>query len=358
MKILFIRLGAIGDVIQAAAALRIYKDMHPEASIDWAVDSAYVDLVKSFKVADQIISVNSKAFLSGGLYARFIGLIKAQLNLGLKLHYDVAITAHPDWRYNLLSLFIRAKKNLSPTNLNPVGGFVITENRTLEYLRLLHKTCPATPHDKSGKDLLDNAIASLGNALLSNYLGVFSKESDKKLPSEYVALVPGGAKNTLRDDPLRRWPIKWYVELAQLLIASGKNVLLLGGPDDQWVNEYFDGLAAKNLIGETSLLDMVFLLNNAQATVCHDSGPLHLASITKTPLISIFGPTPSGAVISNTRNKTVILKPKKELSCSPCYDGKNYAICNNNICMQNSSVNLVLEKINILLPPLSKVVEK
>lgn len=357
MKILFIRLGAIGDVIQAAAALRIYKDMHPETSIDWVVDSAYADLVKSFKVADKIISVNSKAIIKGNLYSRFIGLIQAQLNLGLKQHYDVAITAHPDWRYNLLSLFISTKKRLSPVNLDPIGRFVVTENRTLEHLRLLNKIHPAAPHDKISKDLLDQAIASLGNALLSNYISAFGSEIDKKLPSEYVALVPGGAKNTLRDDPLRRWPINWYVELARLLIASGKNVLLLGGPDDRWVNEYFDGLSVENLIGKTNLLDMVCLLNNARVTVCHDSGPLHLASITKTPLISIFGPTPPSAVISDTRANTAILNPTKEVSCSPCYDGKNYAVCKNNICMQNSPVNFVLEKLNILFPLSTKVIE-
>lgn len=350
MKLLFIRLGAIGDVIQAAAALRIYKDSNPETIIEWVVDSAYVELIRSFKVADKVIGVHSKAFLTGRLPSRLINLIKAQVKLGFGQPYDAVINAHPDWRYNLLSIFVRTKKCITPQNLENSGGFVITQNRTSEYLRLINLTSSSALNSQNNDDVsVDKAIANLGLATLSNYHSTFYSELGTNLPSEYIALIPGGAKNTLRDDPLRRWPIASYVELARLLISFGENVLLLGGPDDQWVNQYFEDIPVSNLIGKTNLLDMVFLLNKAQATICHDSGPLHLASITQTPLLAIFGPTPPSAVLSEMRTKTVILKPSAQISCSPCYDGKNYAACHSNRCMQDTSVNHVMERLSMLL---------
>ncbi|MBU3555997.1 glycosyltransferase family 9 protein [Polynucleobacter sp. UB-Piko-W3] len=350
MNMLFVRLGAIGDVIQAAAALRIFKDRHPDITIDWVIDSAYVGLIQSFGVADKVIGINSKSFLTGNIFSRCIGLIKAQFKLGFRLQYDVLVTAHPDWRYNVLSVFVGTKKRITPQDLENGRGFITTQNRTSEYLRLLKLTSSSPLNSQNNDDVsVDKAIANLGLVALSSYRGAYSSQLSSNLPLEYIAIVPGGAKNTLRDDPLRRWPIASYVELARALISSGKNILLLGGPDDQWVNQYFEDLPVSNLIGKTNLLDMVHLLDKAQATICHDSGPLHLASITNTPLITIFGPTPASAVISSTRIKTAILEPGKEISCSPCYDGKNYAACNNNICMQNSSVNQVLEKLNMLL---------
>lgn len=350
MKILFLRLGAIGDVIQAAAALRIYKDSNPETIIEWVVDSAYVELIRSFQVADKVIGVHSKAFLTGHLLSRLANLINTQLQLGFGPPYDAVINAHPDWRYNLLSVFIASKKPISPKDLDYGGGFVTTQNRTLEYLRLLKLTSSSSLNSQINGDVsIDKAIASLGLAALSSYRSAYTSELGTSLPSEYIALIPGGAKNTLRDDPLRRWPTASYVELARLLISSGKNVLLLGGPDDQWINRHFENLPVSNLIGKTNLVDMIHLLDKAQATICHDSGPLHLACITRTPLITIFGPTPASAVISGTRINIAILEPGKEISCSPCYDGKNYAACNNNLCMQYSSVNQVLEKLNMLL---------
>jgi len=135
MKILFVRLGAIGDVIQAAAALRVYKDGYPDSTIDWVVDSAYVALIQSFGVANQVIGINSKSFLTENIFSRLSGLIKVQFKLGFLLQYDVLVTAHPDWRYNLVSIFVRAKKRITPKNLDNGYGFVITQNRTLEYLR-------------------------------------------------------------------------------------------------------------------------------------------------------------------------------------------------------------------------------
>ena len=350
MKMLFVRLGAIGDVVQAAAALRIYKDSHPHIMIDWVVDSAYAELIQSFGVADQVIGISSKSFLTGNIFSRCIGLIKAQLKIGFRLQYDVLVTAHPDWRYNLLSAFVRSKKRIIPQDLENGRGFITTQNRTLEYLRLLDLTSfSAVNSDNNGNVLVNKAIANLGLAALSSYRGAYSSDLNTNLPSEYIALMPGGAKNTLRDDPLRRWPIASYAMLARLLISSGKNVILLGGPDDQWVNEYFEDIPVTNLIGKTNLLDMVFLLNKAQAAICHDSGPLHLASITQTPLLAIFGPTPPSAVLSDTRIKTIILKPSSQISCSPCYDGKNYAVCHSNKCMQDTSVNHVTERLNMLL---------
>lgn len=350
MKILFLRLGAIGDVIQAAAALRIYKDSNPETIIEWVVDSAYAELIRSFQVADKVIGVHSRTFLAGHLPSRVINLIKTQIKLGFGPSYDAVINAHPDWRYSLLSILIATKKRISPKDLDHGRSFIITQNRTLEYLRLLKLTSSSSLNSQINGDVsIDKAIASLGLAAISSYRNTYSNELGTSLPSEYIALIPGGAKNSLRDDPLRRWPIASYVELARLLISSGKNVLLLGGPDDQWVNRHFENLPASNLIGKTNLLDMIHLLDKAQATICHDSGPLHLASITRTPLITIFGPTPASAVISSTRFNTAILEPDKEISCSPCYDGKNYAACNNNLCMKYSSVNQVLEKLNMSL---------
>jgi len=350
MKMLFVRLGAIGDVVQAAAALRIYKNNHPDITIDWVVDSAYVGLIQSLGIADKVIGINSKVFLTGNIFSRFIGLIKAQLKLGFRHHYDVLVTAHPDWRYNLLSVFIGAKNHITPKDLKNGRGFIVIENRTLEYLRLLNlASLSAVNSHNNDNAIVDKALTNLGLAALSSYRGTYSNQLGSTQPSEYIALVPGGAKNTLRDDPLRRWPIASYVLLARLLISTGKNVLLLGGPDDQWVNHYFKDIPATNLIGKTNLLDMVFLLNKAQATICHDSGPLHLASITQTPLLAIFGPTPPSAVLSDTRTKTVILKPSVQISCSPCYDGKNYAVCHSNRCMQDTSVNHVMERLNMLL---------
>ena len=139
------------------------------------------------------------------------------------------------------------------------------------------------------------------------------------------------------------------VALAEKILGQGNSVVLLGGPGDRWVSEYFAGLEVVDLVGQTSLTDMVALLDKASCAVTHDSGPIHLASITSVPLVGIFGPTPANAVLSFSRAKTVVLHPENRVTCSPCYDGRTYAACNSNVCMQATSVERVFSAVNDLV---------
>lgn len=53
----------------------------------------------------------------------------------------------------------------------------------------------------------------------------------------------------------------------------------------------FEGIGIKDLIGKLSLVETVALLDESDVMVTHDTGPLHLAGITRVGIVSIFGPT-------------------------------------------------------------------
>lgn len=336
-NLLFVKIGALGDVIQAAAALKLFRDTHPEISVDWVVDSGLAALVEQFNVVDQVIAVDTNALFAGSAISRVYCLLTKILELAKLGGYDTICCAHPDWRFGLLTSFVRAKHRVSPKKLARSHGFISIRNRVFEYYRLL------TGVDR-GLLSIDAALRTLGNAVLA-----FEEEHQFDVPARYVVLMPGGARNALRDDPLRRWAIESYVELAQKILDQGDSVVLLGGPGDRWVSEHFSSLEIIDFVGQTSLTDMVRLLDKARCAVTHDSGPIHLASITQVPLVGIFGPTPANAVLSFSRGKTIILQPENHVSCSPCYDGRGYAVCGDNICMQATTVDQVLLRINQLI---------
>lgn len=339
MKILFVRLSAIGDVIQAAAALQLYRNAHPEVKIYWAVDRAVATLVSAFGVVDHVIAVDADGLFKGSLVSRLSSLWKSMRQIAAHGAFDVVYTAHPDWRFGLLARLVKSNKRVSPKSLPRSRGYILDRNRTFEYYRLL------TDQD-SGSLKVDAALAVLG----ANALSSQSKADLQRfgLPGGYIALVPGGARNMLRDNPQRRWPIENYVGLAERL-SQKYPVVLLGGPDDRWVSKHFSSLQVVDLIGLTSLLDTVSLLDQAQCVVAHDSGPIHLASITSAPLVGIFGPTPANAVLSSSRARTVVLQPENRVACSPCYDGRGYAACDANICMQATLVESVVAAVTSLV---------
>jgi heptosyltransferase-2 len=154
-----------------------------------------------------------------------------------------------------------------------------------------------------------------------------------------IALVPGGAKNILRDDALRRWPVENYAAVAQLLIARGHRVILTGAPDDAWTLPAFQPLLAShphallNRIGSTSLPELLALYDSCSLVITHDTGSMHIAGISRAAVLAIFGPTNPANVLPR-RDRVKALWGGATLPCRPCFDGRNFAPCSFNGCVR------------------------
>ena len=68
-------------------------------------------------------------------------------------------------------------------------------------------------------------------------------------------------------------------------------------------------------------------------------------TLTTAPLVGLFGPTPANAVAPLGRANTRILASDNRISCSPCYDGKNFASCARNVCLESITVAAVADAI-------------
>jgi len=86
--------------------------------------------------------------------------------------------------------------------------------------------------------------------------------------------------------------------------------------------------------------------NSSRST--HDSGPLHLARLAGVPAIGLFGPTPP-AIFIRDDPRVVTLWPATSMPCAPCYDGRNFAACNDNRCMQLITAADVMRRLESLL---------
>ncbi|MEX5897674.1 glycosyltransferase family 9 protein [Proteus vulgaris] len=95
----------------------------------------------------------------------------------------------------------------------------------------------------------------------------------------------------------RRWPIKYFVELAQKLIENDPSlqVKLIGSPRELELPEAFFVLLPEqyhnnieNLVGKTSLPDLLSQIKIMDVLVTGDTGPLHLAIALQIPTVSLF----------------------------------------------------------------------
>lgn len=333
MRILFLRLGAIGDVVQCAMAIAIFKKENAHIKVDWAVSDSLAPFVKALGVADRIIPINYEGLIKGSLLSRLKTFVQEALKLRRLGSYQKIANAHADYRYNLLTGLVKVHEKNQLDRPYPI----VNRYRVYEYFRLL-----------TNKDPVDCDI-NYGLQTVCENLRVAAAAGHKELPSNYVVLAPGGAKNLLSDNPQRRWPIEHYVELAKKIRTIGLQVVIAGAPSDSWVCDCFDGEDVIDLIGKTDLLGLFSLMDHAKAVVAHDSGPLHVATVTGAPLAAIFGPTPANAVVAFERPNTVVLHKQNRVACSPCYDGRTYANCSDNQCMSAVSVDAVFESVTELL---------
>jgi heptosyltransferase-2 len=178
------------------------------------------------------------------------------------------------------------------------------------------------------------------------------------LPARSVVVAAGGARNIARDDFLRRWPMERYRGLVQRLIAAGRAVVLVGAPSDAWAGEALADLAITSLIGQTSLLELISVLDAPDVVVGNDSGTLHLAALTGAGLVGLFGPTPANSIMPLDRDRTVALQEGNRISCSPCYDGKGFAPCTAPRCLEAISVERVFDAIaSVSRVPAARVTE-
>jgi heptosyltransferase-2 len=357
-RILFIKLGAIGDVIQAAAAVEVFKANNEGLKIDWVVGQSISKLLAKMGIADKVIILSDQELFSGSLLDRLKSLLACWIELIRHgRSYDVIYVAHTNWQYSLLALPAYILNPLLSLHKQKRFFPRLKEYRVSEYLRFLSGR--AISHIEGAE-----VLQRLGDRILSNTNKerYFSDNEWSKPPvtqdnfgsqleslRKRVVLVPGGSKNALRDDFLRRWPVDDYVQLSKVLLDKGCQVILAGGPGDSWVSPYFSSVNVTNLIGKTSLEQLVGVLAEADLVITHDTGPLHLATLTRTPLIALFGPTPAPAVAPIGRKELITLIPAANVSCAPCYDGKDYAACSDPICMKSIAVDEVFSRAKFLL---------
>jgi heptosyltransferase-2 len=92
---------------------------------------------------------------------------------------------------------------------------------------------------------------------------------------------------------------------------------------------------------------LLAVLQNCDALVGHDSGPLHLARLVGTPSLALLGPTPPSMFFRSA--DAGYLWPGGALPCAPCYDGRDFAACDDNRCMQMIDVDTVLRRAQALV---------
>lgn len=328
-RALIVRMGAIGDVVMTIPAARLLFD--EGFDIHWLCGQVVKPLLACYPWIN-LIDVDDKTILKGRPLQRLRDIVSLWRRLAFT-RWDLCATLYFDRRYRLLTLPVRAKRWVALSSRSRDTNLVAGRSYADEFARLMlgtvdgfreHGVCPLRP------EKLPPSLLAL------------------KTAERRIAIVPGGTSNLLSQQTLRRWPTERYVALALELKQRGWEIVLLGGPEDAWVRPHFRDIEVVDCIGNLSIPEVISTCDTCDAVISHDTGPLHLAGLSKACVVGIFGPTNPGNFLPR-RPGVIGVWGGQRLSCRPCYDGRTFAPCKHAGCMHQVSVHDVIIEMDHLL---------
>jgi lipopolysaccharide heptosyltransferase I len=275
-RFLLVRLGSLGDIVHALPAASALRDTFPTARIDWVVDSKWQRLLEGNPDLNNVISLESKS--AGGISAAVRQLRSAKYTHAIDFQglYKSALLAFASGaprRIGFQSSYARERfaSVLYTDRLNPQGPHKVDHNLTLAEragVRIVNPRFPLVirPDDEEG---VSNELAARGL-------------------QEYFVLNPGGGWRS------KCWPAERYGALHGQLARRYhlRGIITFGPGEEDLAQEIIraGGNPAPVALA-LELGPLMAALRRAKFVVSADTGPLHLASALRTPLVGLFGPT-------------------------------------------------------------------
>jgi heptosyltransferase I len=276
-RVCLLRLSAIGDTCHAVAVLRTLQQAWPQTQFTWIIGKTEARLMSLIEGVELII-VDKRA----GLAAR--REMRRQLR---QREFDVLLHMQLAFRASLIARSVRARVKL---------GFDRARARELQWL-FTNRSIPA----RSREHVLDSFFG------FAEALGVSERvvSWDVPLPLaavEYAQKLIPDEQPTLVISPcsshsLRNWRAERYAEVADYASREhGMRVILCGGPTalERETGAAIEAAAKTpivNQIGKDTLPQMLALLERATLLLAPDSGPAHMATMVRTPVIGLYAAT-------------------------------------------------------------------
>ncbi len=316
VKILVIKLSAIGDVVQTLPALEALKKTFPRSEIDWVVEEAAAGILEGHPMIDRLLLSRRKAWFRMLLRPSTLpeglrGLLRFFRELRSR-RYDIAVDFQGLLKSGVIIALARAKRKI---------GFAGT--REFSWL-FLNERLPAYDIERHALErYLD----------VARYLGAVDPLPACRLPIEAERerivrrLRESGieGKRLIIINPMARWKTKLWQEdkfarLADLLIDRRQaTVILVGGREDRAVTARILEMMrqkAQNWAGETTLKELAALASLADFFITTDTGPMHLAAAAGGRVVALFGPTAPWRTGPYGPGHIIV---RAGLDCSPCF---------------------------------------
>jgi lipopolysaccharide heptosyltransferase II len=325
VKILLIRLRLIGDVVFTTPVLRGLKRVFPDAHLTYLVEREAAPVVAGNPHLDSVIVIER----SRGA-ARLLDDIRLARRLRRE-RFDVVIDMHGGPRSSWLALATGAPRRIG----YDIAGRGWMYTRTVARPRALRARHSVVnqwdlvhaldgwpgggPHPS--RDSVEMPVDPAAESRIADRLREAGIGEEHDL---IVIHVSAG-------NPFRRWPETAFIQLAAELVRTDakRRIVLSSGPSDRaaagrilrGARAAVGPVLADRIVdfGEFTIAELRALVARARLFIGGDTGPLHVAATTPTPIVGVYGPT-LAARSSPWRDPALATEAveMEELACRPC----------------------------------------
>jgi lipopolysaccharide heptosyltransferase II len=290
----------LGDACMALPAVRAIKRGRPDARVTVLTPAKLADFWHAVPEVDDVIAKDRNNTRDGILAVR--RLVRATGR-----RYDVAV---------LLVDSPRSALEVAGCGIPRLVGYRGRwRSRLLDQIVPGPKPGPLRHHAHHFLALAAHCGADVDNPDLHQPLRQRASRRDPARPPR-LGLCPGAEYG-----PAKRWPVGRFAAAARLVTeATQAEWTLLGAPSDQAIGQelgrQLDGVPHHNLIGNTSLAQLLDTLASLDLLLTNDTGTMHLAATLGVPVVAIFGSTEPAWTGPAGPHHTVL---RHHVPCSPCF---------------------------------------
>lgn len=291
-RILVIKLGALGDIVQVMGAAAAVRAHHRNAKITFLTTRPYADLARSAPYFDCVWIDERPGW---GDLLGWWRLARRLRRARFARVYDFQTRARTAAYFLLIGMRERPEWSgtaplASHPHRNPRRDRMHTLDRQEEQLRVAGILSPVPLPDLSWAALLPLRFT---------------------LSADYVLLIPGGSPHR----PQKRWPIARYAALAGRIAAAGLIPVVIGAAAERPLGRAIAAAAPEtcDLTGQTEFGDVVALARGARRAIGNDTGPMHLAVAAGAPATVLYSAA-SDPALTAPRGRDVITLRRDDLT--------------------------------------------
>jgi len=330
----------MGDVAMTVPVIAAALRQNPSVKITVVTRKAFISLFHGLEVE----------FVVPDLYGQhkgIMGLYRLFKEINSITTWDAVLDLHDVLRSKMLRTFFKLYG--IPTFHIDKGRKekkALTSKVKKEYKQLKHTTERYAAVFRSAGFGVDLSTADEKKSRFPIAEKLLNTLGDKTNP--WVGIAP------FAQHQQKMYPIEKMQVVINLLSEKGFRVFVFGGGEkekalaDQLCKNNND---ATNLIGQYSLIEELGILNEMDAVLSMDSANMHMAAMTNTKVVSIWGATHPYAGFSGFgQNEDHFIQiPETELSCRPCSVFGNMPCFRGDFaCMNQISPESVVHKIESL----------